>query len=91
MEVLADHFAKNRNSNRTKEMKNIKQSEQTRLVLAKHKWYLKERHGMIRILLVPDFQINEIISVVGMLAITTLMIHATQKTINPPSTKRTPL
>ena len=76
MEVLVDHYAKQRYSTREQEIKKITQSERTWKASAKHKWYLRERHGMIRSLLVPDYIMNETLSVLGMLALTTLKCAA---------------
>ena len=70
MEKLADHFAEKRNTTRAIEVKKISTSERTRSTAAKHKWYLKERHGMIRNLLIPDYCIHEILSIIGILAFT---------------------
>ena len=70
MEKLADHFAEKRNTTRAIEVKKISTSERTRSAAAKHKWYLKERHGMIRNLLIPDYCIHEILSIIGILAFT---------------------
>ena len=40
---------------------------------AKHKWYFKERHGVIRSLLVPDFHHNNIAPIFGILELTFLL------------------
>jgi len=66
--ALADHFSITRNTTRGIELKKIKTSERTRATAAKHKWYLKDRHGMIRNLLIPDYRLHEIISIIGVLA-----------------------
>jgi len=75
MEKLADHFAEKRNTTRAIEVKKISTSERTRRRAAKHTWYLKERHGMIRNLLIPDYRIHEILSIIGTLAFTLLIKH----------------
>ena len=77
MEALAEHHAIHRNTTRTIEIRKIQQAEHTRQLAAKHKWYLKDHHGMIRRLLVPDYFHDEILSTFGMLAITALMCVAT--------------
>ena len=73
LEVLAAHYANTRNSTRIQEMTKLKHSEQIRSSSTKHKWYLREWHGTIRSILVPDYRIQKISSVVGMIAMTTLM------------------
>ena len=82
MEVLADHYATRRNTSRGIEIAKIRQSESIRKVSAKHKWYLKDRYGMIKSLLVPDYYSTNISSVIGMLAITTLMCRSAIGTNN---------
>ena len=78
MKKLADHFTIRRKTSRIQELKKIHQSERTRKIVAKHKWYLKERHGMITSVPVPEFYHGEILSIAGILAITTLMCIAVQ-------------
>ena len=51
----------------------IKKYEEIRKTLAKHKWYLKERTGMIRNLLVPDYLLHQTLAIIGILAWTGLM------------------
>ena len=72
MITLADHYAEKRDTNRVIEVKKIPQSERTRRTAAKHKWYLKERHGMIRNL-VPGDQIQDILAIIGVLSFTIMM------------------
>ena len=74
MTQLADHYAEKRDSTRVIEVKKIHTSERTRRTAAKHKWYLKERHGMIRNLLVPDYRLQYILSIMGVIAFT-IMVH----------------
>ena len=40
---------------------------------AKYNWYLSERYGMIRSLLVPDFKVSDMVPVFGMLVFTFLL------------------
>ena len=55
------------------EVNNIRQVERTHKISAKHRWYLIKRHGIIHNLLVPDFMVYEIVSIIGLLAFTTLV------------------
>ena len=73
MEKLADYFSDKRDTTRVIELKKISTLERTRNTAAKHKWYLKERHGMIRNLLIPDYCIHDILAIIGVLAFTLLM------------------
>ena len=57
IDSLAEHFAVKRNTTRIVEVNKIKTSKRTRATAAKHKWYLKDRHGMIRNLLIPDYRL----------------------------------
>ena len=57
MKVLAEHYAERRNTTKVIEINKILTYENIRKTAAKHKWYLKERNGMIRTLLVPDYKI----------------------------------
>ena len=84
--ALAEYFATTRNTSRCIEVKKIKTSERTRATAAKHKWYLKDRHGMIRNLLIPDYRLHEIISIIGVLAFTLLIFQLlTHKETHSPS------
>ena len=73
MEKLTEHFAERRQTTRTIELKKITTSERTRTTAAKHKWYLKERHGMIRNLLIPDYKIHNILAIISVIAFTLLI------------------
>ena len=55
------------------EIQTITNSEKDRDTSAKHKWYLKHRHGMIRSLLVQDYQVHQIMVMFSMLTWTTLV------------------
>ena len=55
------------------EVNTIRHAERNRKTSAKHKWYLTEKHGMIRNLFVPDFIIYELLSIIGLLAFITLV------------------
>ena len=55
-------------------MEKIKNSE-PRATAAKHKWYLKDRHGMIRNLLIPDYRLHDILSIIGALAFILLILQ----------------
>ena len=74
MEQLAEHFALHRDTSRIVEMKKITTSETVRQTAAKHKWYLKERHRMIRNLLIPDYCIHYILAIIGVLVFTLLIL-----------------
>ena len=73
MKVLAEHYAERRNTTKVIEINKIIKYEAIRKTAAKHKWYLKERNGMIRTLLVPDYKIYQILAIIGILAWTALM------------------
>ena len=68
MQVLAEHYAERRDTTRAIEIKKMKQYEDVRRTSAKHKWYLKERNGMTRTLLVPDYSLHQILTIIGTLA-----------------------
>ena len=68
MQVLAEHYAERRDTPRAIEIKKIKKYEDVRKTAAKHKWYLKGRNSMIRILLVPDYSLHQILAIIGTLA-----------------------
>ena len=73
LQTLAEHFVERWNTTRTIEVNKIKKYEEIRTALAKRKWYLKERTGMIRNLLVPDYLLHQILAIIGKLAWTGLM------------------
>ena len=73
LEELAEYFASNRQTTKQIEINKIKQSEKIRTTAAKHKWYLKERHGMIRTLLVQEYRLHQIISILGVLDLIAMM------------------
>ena len=73
MTAMADHYAERRNTRRAIEIEKITKYEAIRRTAAKHKWYLKERNGMIRTLPVPDYKIYQILAIIGILAWTALM------------------
>ena len=75
IDSLAEHFAAKRNTTRIVEVKKIRTSERTRATAAKHKWYLKDRHGMIRNLLIPDYRLQDILSIIGALAFTLMIFQ----------------
>ena len=68
IQVLAEHYAERRDTTRAIEIKKMKQYEDVRRTSAKHKWYLKERNGMTRTLLVPDYSLHQILAIIGTLA-----------------------
>ena len=41
---------------------------------SRHKYYLKNRHGILRILMVQEYKVHTILAVIGMLDLTTLLI-----------------
>ena len=73
MEQLADYYANVRNTTRVIETKKIIISERTRNTTSKHKLYLKERHGMICNLLIPDYRVHNLLAIIGALAFTLLI------------------
>ena len=73
LEELAEHYASNRQTTKQTEIKKIKQSKEIRTTSAKHKWYLKERYGMIRTLLVQDYRLHQILSVLGVLPLSAML------------------
>ena len=75
MVALDNHFAVKWETNRVIEVKNIKYSERTCTTAAKHKLYLKERHGMIHNLLIPDYYVHDILVIISTLTFTLLIFH----------------
>ena len=73
LDALAEHYAEKRDTTRATEVKKIKHTEAIQWVSAKHKYYLKERHGMIRTLMVPDSKVHQLLSVFGVLAWTAII------------------
>ena len=47
--------------------------EKVKRAAVKYNWYFKERRVMIRILLVPDFQLDNAVPIFGILAFTFLL------------------
>ena len=70
---LAGNYAYRRDTTKAMDVKKIKQTETIQKLSAKHKFYLKERHGMIRTLMVSDYKVHQMFSVFGMLAWIALM------------------
>ena len=54
-------------------MRQIKKTEEARTTAAKYKWYLKERYGTIRTLLVQDFRLHQILAILGALELAALL------------------
>jgi len=77
IESLAEYFEVKRNTTRSIEVKEIKIFERTRAIAVKHKWYLKGRYGMIRNLLITNYRIHNVLSIIGALAFTLLIIQLT--------------
>lgn len=75
METLAEHFAVKQETKQVIEVIKIKTSERTRATAAKHKWYLKERHGMIQNLIIPDYRVHNILAIIGAMAFTLLILQ----------------
>ena len=73
MVQLVEHFAEKRETTKQVELDKMYHIEKVKRAAAKHKWYFKERHGMIRSLLVPDFHHNNIAPIFGILAFTFLL------------------
>ena len=73
MAQLAEHYAARRETTKQVELDKMYHIEKVKRAAAKHKWYFKERHGMIRSLLVPDFHHNNIAPIFGILAFTFLL------------------
>ena len=77
IESLAKYVAVKRDTIHSIEVKKINTSELTRVTAAKLKWYLKDRNGMIRNLLIPDYMIHNVLSIIGALAFTLLIMNLT--------------
>ena len=76
MAKLAEHYAEKRETTKQVELDKMYHIEKVQRAAAKHKWYFKERHGMIRSLLVPDFCHHNMAPIFGILAFT-FLLHAT--------------
>ena len=72
---LVKHFAVKQNTTRIIEVKKIKSSERILATATKHKWYLKDRHGMIRNILIPNYGLYDILAIMGALSFTLLILH----------------
>ena len=70
---MAQHFILYRNTDEEKEICKIGHIEGVIRTVKKHKWYIQERHGMIRSLLVPDFQLYHILVIFGAFAWTVMI------------------
>ena len=55
MKKLAEFYAEKRETTKRVELDKMCHIEKVKRAAAKYKWYFKERHGMIRRLLVADF------------------------------------
>ena len=73
MEKLAEHFTERRHITRTIELNKINISERTRKTVVKHKWYLQEKNSMIRNLFILDYNINNILANISVIAFTLLI------------------
>ena len=73
MEKMAEHFAEKRHTTRVIELNKLTTYERTHNTAAKHKCYLKDRHGMIRNLLIPDYKIHNILAIIGVISFTLLI------------------
>ena len=76
MQKLAEHYAYRRETTKQVELDKMYHIEKVKRAAAKHKWYFKERHGMIQSLLVPDFHLENIVPVFGIIAFA-FLIQAT--------------
>lgn len=68
MEKLAAHFTERRQTTRKFKLNKITTSKRTCNTATKYKWYLKERHDMIRNLIIPDYKIHNILAIIGVIA-----------------------
>ena len=55
-------------------MKKIQSCKKVRDTADRHRYYLKNRHSMIRILMVQEYKAHHILAVIGTLTLTTLLI-----------------
>ena len=53
---LAEHYAAQRETTKEIEIKKIQSCKKVRATAARHKYYLKNRHGMISILIVQEYK-----------------------------------
>ena len=73
MDILAEHYAEKRDTTKVIKVKKIHISELTHRTAVRHTFYLKERHGMIRNLLVPDYRIQDILAIIKVLVFTIMI------------------
>ena len=76
---LVEQCAEQRDTLKEVEIKKIHSCEKVRDTITRHKYYLKNRYGMIRSLMVQDYNVHKILAVIGVLALTTLLIPRIHK------------
>ena len=73
MEKLVEFYAEKRETTKQVDLDKMCHIEKVKRAAAKHKWYFKERHGMIRSLLVTDFQLDNVVLIFGILVFNFLL------------------
>ena len=73
MEKLAEHYMEERMTTKSIEVSKIQRYEKTREISVKHKQYLKERHGIQRSLIVQDYQLYQILAIIGTILLAVLI------------------
>ena len=73
MEKLTENYAEERLTMKSIEVSKIQRYEKTREIAVKHKRHLKERHGIQRSLLVQDYQLHQILAIIGTILLAVLI------------------
>ena len=73
MENLTENYAEKRLTIKSIEVSKIQRYEKTREISVKHKQYLKERHGIQRSLIVQDYQLHQILAIIGTILLAVLI------------------
>ena len=73
MENLTKSYAEKRLTIKSIEVSKIQRYEKTRAIAVKHKRYLKERRGIQRNLLVQDYQLHQILAIIGIIVLAVLI------------------
>ena len=66
---MAEHYALKRDTSKEVELKKLHYIEQVKKMSAKHKWFLKHRHGMLCSLLIQDYKPGVIKPVLGVVSL----------------------
>ena len=78
LEQLTEHYALKKKTTQEIELRKLQHIEQVKKVASKHKWYLKSNHGMLRRLLIPDYEEGVIIPVIGSICILIFLLCSLQ-------------